>query len=84
MGQKDIDLLRHILKNSLQVVDFKVLYTFLMPDEEHLGGFSQMGFHVNFWHVGMSSWLNMLSYNISCTLFVIFDEFAASHNCASC
>ena len=33
-------------KISLQAADCKVLYPFLMPNEEHLGGFSQMGFHV--------------------------------------
>ena len=43
MRQKEIDLLRNILNNSLQVRDCKVLYTFPMPDEEHLGIFSQMG-----------------------------------------
>ena len=26
--------------------DCKVLYHFLIPDEEHLGRFSQMGFHI--------------------------------------
>ena len=46
MRQKEIDLLRIIFNNSLQVKDYKVLHTFLMRDEEHLGGFSQMGFHV--------------------------------------
>ena len=34
------------LKNSLQFVGCKVLPIFLMPDEENLGGFSQMGFHI--------------------------------------
>ena len=34
------------LKISLHPADCKVLHSFLMPDEEHLGGFSQMGFHV--------------------------------------
>ena len=31
---------------SLHPIDYKVLYHFLMLDEEHLGGFSHMGFHV--------------------------------------
>ena len=46
MRQKEIDLLRIIFSNSLQVKDYKVLHTFLMPDEENLGIFSQMGFHI--------------------------------------
>ena len=46
MRQKEIDLLRIIFNNSLQVKDYKVLHTFLMRDEENLGIFSQMGFHI--------------------------------------
>ena len=30
----------------MKVAGYKVLPIFLMLDEEHLGGFSQMGFHV--------------------------------------
>ena len=34
------------IKNSPQVIGYKMLYPFLMPDGENLGGFSQMGFHI--------------------------------------
>ena len=47
-------VLKTYLKNSLQVVGYKVLYPILMLDEEHLGGFSKMGFHI----ISFVIWMN--------------------------
>ena len=99
-----------------------------MPEEEHLGGFSQTGFHViscvdvcwilkvyvdvcllcivysccrmyvvilpiSKWmneglkhclHVMYDFMVNLLSYNISHTLFIISKEPATPHNCTIC
>ena len=42
----------------MQVAGYKVLPIFLMPDEEHLGGFSHMGFHV----ISFVIWMNVVEW----------------------
>ena len=40
----------------MQVAGYNVLPIFLMPNEEHLVGFSQMGFHV----ISCVIWMNVI------------------------
>ena len=42
----------------MQVVGCKVLPIFLMPDEKHLGGFSQMDFHI----ISCVIWMNVVEW----------------------